>query len=118
MIGDKSICRIVSYMRETRTFIVEEIISNNQGNTGGDSNTHTLDNLGWIYSLNPTVDGEGNISVDVITFVIQPNSGFTSYSVKVIFDPREGIVYYNKLNDSINIIPSDSSKSQIDNSLT
>lgn len=94
------------------------IISNNQGNTGGDSNTHTLDNLGWIYSLNPTVDGEGNISVDVITFVIQPNSGFTSYSVKVIFDPREGIVYYNKLNDSINIIPSDSSRSQIDNSLT
>ena len=31
MIGDKSICKIVSYMRETRTFIVEEIVSKNQG---------------------------------------------------------------------------------------
>lgn len=31
MIGDKSICKIVSYMRETRTFIVEEIASKNQG---------------------------------------------------------------------------------------
>ena len=31
MIGDKSICKIVSYMRETRTFIVEEIISKKQG---------------------------------------------------------------------------------------
>jgi Phosphatidylserine/phosphatidylglycerophosphate/cardiolipin synthases and related enzymes len=31
MIGDKSICKIVSYMKETRTFIVQEIASHTQG---------------------------------------------------------------------------------------
>ena len=31
MIGDKSICKIISYNREKRTFIVQEIASQTQG---------------------------------------------------------------------------------------